>query len=1099
MATDAYLTAWRRSGRRAAVLVKVQLTKPTSRTLYLSTAEVATPGSPKQVWEGAITKVNRIRAPGSFGSRTLDFCSSSFVLPAGGRLAYQTGSARLLDAFKDYDWQGAAVTIYFWEQSLTSFVDAQQQLPAVVQTYKVEDGAITVFLVQDAGDNREIPEEVVGPDKDPRAPEKSRGRVRPIAIGKLKAVPLRVGPWTAEYGNIATGHNGLQLIAGGRRAVPGVVVDMGRGGDAGGPTKVVFAGHPVKRIGDDTNGTAIWMEQDGKMCRMQPGAQVNNCRCSFGVAAITRPSGNFLTDGVHPGALVANAIAASFPANTRITTVASGSLGTSAPASGTVSVDTVGEFLDLFNNATDGAGLLIGDKPSSGTDPFTTIFVPLLPSNVELVAANNAENPRAVLDPFNDTGYAVLDYTAGYRELRVRFPSIPEAGDLVQADIEVGVHLISGSLTNVKLAVEVDRGGGNYAEITLPTPSPNPGYVGMAFGTGTPPAWGTGGLPANPWQFGDTIARIYFSAAAAGTVLHVYAKGLALRVRPTREIVGDRVAMVPAIVEKRENAPWFAVGWNRQYVYTGTEMVPGTVPIYGPLLGPFAANMEGWADDGSGTDTGVAGALIERAPDIVRLLLRNYGGMSNGDFETGSSTFGSLVKLRAELKTWRGLDMEHAFAVLERTPIRDLIEALAGDSLCWFKWNRFDGKLHGHSWRPGKAPDYARKIPKEWIGGGRITLDRAPGSEVATSVRVPYSLDHVGKNMLQEIMVGPGRSSSGHRWRGIRDQQMTVIASGAGQNNKLDIGTATLDAGDYEPMPFAQHVASKISGLTDQWKVVYGPIIVAGYNDTIPLDTGGGTIVATLNPGDYGTMEALAVEVARAMNAVSSLWSCTYDRATLKFTISRSSGTATLKWETVTLSQTRAAGTLGYDPVHMNGGPHLAHHQREEQRFAICQQYSVDGTFSIPWETGTNGLNAGLKNCAALLGFDSSRNSSTDWSHLAHSPKGNLETSCRLARDQYGGKREWSTPGTTIQDTDTGREIAHRGIHLYSKPRDRIRFASGYIPDMERGRVFEFEANVDDLKCIPGTVVGRAWMVVETEQNAIPESLDTEVVAVEIT
>jgi hypothetical protein len=1115
MATAAFLKAWRRSGREPFGLVKVELTDPSARTLYLSTAEVATPGSPPQVWEGVLTKWGPIVAPGSFGSRTIDLCSGTFQLPAAGRLAYQTGAARLSDAFRQYDWQGAKVTFYFWEGTLTDVADLQQQLAGRVQTCPIKDGIITVHVLQQL-DDREIPDEVIGTDKWPRAPEKSKGRVPPIDYGRLKALPLRTPPWTAEYGNIATGHNGLQLIAGGRRAVPGVVVDIGRGGDAGGPTKIVFAGHPVKRIGDDTNGTTLWMEQDGKLCRLQPGAQVNNCRCASGVSAITRPSGSFLTDGVHPGALVANVIAASFPANTRITTVAAGSLGTSAPASATVSVDTVGEFLDLFNDATDGAGLLIGDQPSGGTDPFVTMFVPILPSNVELVASNNAENPRAVLDAFNDTNYAVLDYSNNQRELRVRFPSIPEAGDLVSADIEVGVELISGSLTNVKLAVEVNRGGGNYAEITLPTPSPNPGFVGMAFGTGTPPAWGSGGLPANPWQFGDAIARIYFSAAAAGTVLRVYGLGLTLRVRPTREIVAERVTRVPAVVQKRENAPWFITGWNKPYVYTTTELVPGTVPVFGPLVGAFAANLEGWADDGSGTYTGVANAVIERAPDIVRHLLVTYGGFSGADIETGASTFGSLVKLRDSLKTWRQLDMAHAFAVLERTPIQQLIESLASDSLCWFRFNRFDGKLHGTAWRIGLAPDYNHKIRKEWISRGRITIERAPSTEIIVSTRVPYSMDYVGKNMLHEITLGPGRSSSGHRWRGIRDQLMTVIDSGIQQNNKLDFKlsgtdyTATLDAGDYlDPMLLAKdQVAAKMNTAASVSTCIagYGPRVIAGFNDTIRFGTQASEALGhtgTIAASDYATMEDLAAATAAAMNVAHPGlgYAVSYSRATRRMTYSRSGGgTIYLWWATAATANKRAMAVLGWENADINGASLVSDHEREEQRFHVG---NLAAAVDLKWETGSNGLNAGLKNCAALIGFDSVRDLAGSANYLGHSPKGNREILARDARAKHGGRREWSTPGITIQDTDTAREISLRAFDLFSVSRPKITFASGYVPDLERGRVFEFEANVDELGTydVPGSDgswAGKSFLVIEAGQDGPPDSLDTQVVAMQV-
>lgn len=69
--------------------------------------------------------------------------------------------------------------------------------------------------------------------------------------------------------------------------------------------------------------------------------------CSSGVAAITRASGSFVTDGVQVGALVSGTIASSFLAGTRITAVSALSLSTTANAS-TTQTNVAGTFTPSF-------------------------------------------------------------------------------------------------------------------------------------------------------------------------------------------------------------------------------------------------------------------------------------------------------------------------------------------------------------------------------------------------------------------------------------------------------------------------------------------------------------------------------------------------------------------------------------------------------------------------------------------------------------------------------------------------------------------------------------------------------------------------------
>jgi len=56
---------------------------------------------------------------------------------------------------------------------------------------------------------------------------------------------------------------------------------------------------------------------------------------------------------------------------------------------------------------------------------------------------------------------------------------------------------------------------------------------------------------------------------------------------------------------------------------------------------------KGWADDGSGTYTGTAGAVIDNAAAVTRHLLRHYGGATAGETATGDfpATAGDTVRV----------------------------------------------------------------------------------------------------------------------------------------------------------------------------------------------------------------------------------------------------------------------------------------------------------------------------------------------------------------------------------------------------------------------------------------------------------------------
>lgn len=87
-----------------------------------------------------------------------------------------------------------------------------------------------------------------------------------------------------------------------------------------------------------------------------------------------------------------------------------------------------------------------------------------------------------------------------------------------------------------------------------------------------------------------------------------------------------------------------------------------------------------------------------------------------------------------------------------------------------------------------------------------------------------------------------------------------------------------------------------------------GRFAVTATNNKIYI-ADGSNFTATLTVGNYLSGTLMAAQIQTQLNAVSTLWTCTYSTTTFKFTIGRSSGTATLR---LTQTTNAAWSMLGY-------------------------------------------------------------------------------------------------------------------------------------------------------------------------------------------
>lgn len=535
-------------------------------------------------------------------------------------------------------------------------------------------------------------------------------------------------------------------------------------------------------------------------------------------------------------------------------------------------------------------------------------------------------------------------------------------------------------------------------------------------------------------------------------------------------------------------------------------MFPRNVPPVNQVDSAYFATLDGYADSG-GTYTGSGTDLIERAADIGHHLLVEQLSQT-GLVETGASTPGSLVLLRDSLKTWRRQDMISAIAVSDFKPARDVLEIVAQSFLGLFYLSRFTDKWHGVPWVAGRSVNYDLTLTKFDITdpeGPRCTIGV---DDVCNDLEVRYSPDDWSRRLIHSTFVSYDRSSSGHFFRALRDEDLTVVASVNDRINFTDSGarTATLTAAAYATGgALASHAQTQMRAVAAGGRV---PFISYGFevntsNNKIDFDEGGTPLVATLASGTYTGAE-LATEVARALNDAGALtYSCSYSDSTRKFTISAAGtgGTDTYNFSAAGPNHlVSAAVLLGFAFADVASASATGDNEVEAEKFYFA---CSGGSLVLNYETGADGIDAATPRCAGyLFGHDMTRDlTATTW--LApHSPKSHREQTCQTSATRYGRRRRRSWDLRGVHDSETAREVRNRLIDLLAEPRVRIAFRSERIPDMERGRVFSFDSSMDDVKAYPGpgtdgSWAGKKFMAYRVIQNLSPV-FETEVEAVEI-
>jgi hypothetical protein len=705
---------------------------------------------------------------------------------------------------------------------------------------------------------------------------------------------------------------------------------------------------------------------------------------------------------------------------------------------------------------------------------------------------NSAANPRNALDPFDDTTYATLDQSASQNVLRLILPCGPNLGTIISVTPHVAWARTAGT-DRLRMYYYNPVTGNAEASSDYFTGSTTPAVYAGASHDNWMTNWQFGGDGSTDPDFGTIDLAVDFEAGTDNAA-RIYFVALVVKYRPNRTMV------TPAAVEGTYTPQVDLQG--RQVSGTKNQQTYGTYgsrevsPAIYKLDGAFYANIDGYADDGSGTYTGSAAALIEKPPDIARHMLATYGGMSAAnDFETGAGVFGSFVDARTSLRAGCWGDYELACHIASKTNCRNVLAAIAEQSMAHIWRDRFDNKWRFLPWVSAERANYDLTIHRDDVFD--FSAELQSDLWVRQAIRVRYGMDYFRNSARWESFVTPRGSSQGYYDADVRDQRMTVVA---GVNDALDwtldgdTYAETLATGAMTPIALAEVIQAKAvaRGVTDLG-VSHGFSIKSDFNDTMRVEIDSTWYTATIAEGDYATPDDLCVAVEVALSAAYSgySWACAYNYSTGKFTVTATGGEFAVDPAPATDGGWFA---LGVSTVRLLATYALADHARWLDIFSFS---STSTDFSLLFSSGTSAA----MSCRTLLGY-AAADTTTGKVCAGTMMRGNREALAATSATYWSEKEEQAINADFIRQQVVAALYRNRRFDLVSQPRVVVSFSTLKCPDLQRGRVFSFGDDLDSTYAYPGPGRGNSWYgrrfrVLEVSQNLV-SSWHQEVVAVEV-
>lgn len=703
--------------------------------------------------------------------------------------------------------------------------------------------------------------------------------------------------------------------------------------------------------------------------------------------------------------------------------------------------------------------------------------------------ANSASEPRRAMDPFDETSYATLDQTAGTDKEKLELV-LPNLGPLGLIDTVTVMVAFIGNSANTQQIRAYPRDSGDAST----------GSVVSAVSTGTTPAilsgtWDASYFDRKNWRFGESDTQsavdlvVDFAGASASNKASIIWAILRVRYKPSQSLVVPASSQVRVIHErglpgKRGLGPPFGGG-----LPSGFEVL--TTPAINEFFGTFYGNPKGPVDDGSGTYTGTAAALIQRPPDIASWFLQNVAGLGSGDITSGTD-FGSFAAARDQLRNADPSDFVMAMYVGQVTNVGRVLEQIASQSLGCFVLDRFTDQWQFHVWKRGRLVDYDETI--YWRD--MYDWELATGSDVdlVQGVRCRYLFDHFKGRTLQEAFCTKNSSSQGRTLPAYRDQRITVD----GTNDKLDwsVGATyadTLTHGDYVPIDLAVELRTQMRTHIANIHWGHAFTIKLNFNDDLDFMVGASTYAAVVPPGEYSP-EALALAVQTAMNTAqtAAVFTVTYAHSTNLFSITATSSSSLLPVTGVS-ALTSAWYALGFVSNALAAVTFTAGVNRYGERFWI---YGAS-TFNLLWASGTNAAT----NCAYLTGFPKANSGVTSNSTATYS-RGDRERQIAALEAAYRPKEDKVLTLDWIRDERSAVSVRDRYLDLNRIPPHGFRTKTRKCCDLQVMRAIKVSEEMDDQVGYPrygsdGSFQDKVFLVLETEKHLGPERF-TEFLGVEV-
>ena len=1001
VATTAFAKAWGSANAQRVLLMKVEISAPSSITLRLATGETYANGL---MWQEAIRGDVNVRESSPFLSPGPDLATCEVTLE---NRYVSDASGLLVESLANLQWQGATVTLYRWERSLSSFsTDALQIFKGRVnRPTSGTDGTLTLPLMQGRVWNRRVPTKALDKINYPNAPDIGSGTVVPVVYGQFKALNMRA-PWSTAY----TERRDFEDMGAGCGAVPYILTDPGLGSNN---VRATVAGHPCKTILGRSSGFTFFIVGGDQL------------------------------DPVDTSGLT--------------TSIASDS------------------YIEIDDEK------LIAYHGIRANDVYTATTAPAAPTT--------SNSPRNCMDIFDETSYSNLDQAGGETRLTLALARPQVVGQAIEATMYIAYSGDAGNANNLQWTPynPVNNVIGTVRSVAATSATPATNITGTWRGPAAAiifdySLWNITGTGDNTGGgFGGTTGLIINFAAGATNKAHIFAWALVLTYRPQRTLVTPAQYIYDPYYENPNPDPNDPSSFRRRVVRAAALKVDGA----------FYGHVEGYADTG-GTYTGSGTDLIQRPPDIAHHLLVTYGGLSSSDIETGAATFGSFVRARSFLRGGAASDYVLACHIGQKSSVQQVAQGIAQQSLSLLYIDGTDNKWKWITWDRDKPVDYDVVLNKDClpITGGRVRQDPHSDVGVRQSITAPFYYDHFRNRSMFEAKVGPAISTRGYNQPTYQDQQSFVVDA---TNNDIDWTsggvnyTDTLASATYaDPMALAAQLRTQLRTRDADIHTGWGFSIRTSHAYIIAITVSAVDYDAELAEGDYGP-ETLAAEAARALNAEAHglTFTVTYSHTTNKFTIA-ASGTFTLR--------AQGAHHMGFSNA-ASGTSLTAEYARYAETFWVL---AYTPTFAFRWASGANTATG----AHMLLGFDVA-DTATVSDISASYRRNNREALAQDSADTWGELEELTLPSSYIRQEETAVLYRDRSFDLRSEPRMKIEFPTHRMPDVQRGRVFETDEDLDELGPFTrygsdGSWADKRFMVTEVVRHNGTAWHD-EVVAIEVT